>query len=56
MERASSSSNSGESKKGCRRGHWRPSEDEKLKQLVKQYGAKNWNLISEHLQGRSGNF
>lgn len=40
--------------KACSRGHWRPAEDEKLRQLVKQYGPQNWNLIAEKLQGRSG--
>ena len=38
------------------RGHWRPAEDEKLRQLVKQYGAQNWNSIAEKLQGRSGTY
>ncbi|GMI79016.1 hypothetical protein HRI_001570900 [Hibiscus trionum] len=38
----------------CSRGHWRPAEDAKLKELVAQYGPQNWNLIAEHLQGRSG--
>ncbi|MCL7033006.1 hypothetical protein MKW94_021093 [Papaver nudicaule] len=38
----------------CPRGHWRPAEDEKLKQLVEQYGPQNWNSIAEKLQGRSG--
>nr|KYP63918.1 Transcription factor MYB44 [Cajanus cajan] len=38
----------------CARGHWRPAEDEKLKDLVAQYGPQNWNLIAEHLEGRSG--
>ncbi|KAE9599678.1 hypothetical protein Lal_00046238 [Lupinus albus] len=38
----------------CVRGHWRPNEDAKLKELVAQYGPQNWNLIAEHLQGRSG--
>ncbi|TKY62834.1 Transcription factor MYB44 [Spatholobus suberectus] len=38
----------------CARGHWRPAEDEKLKELVAQYGPQNWNLIAEHLEGRSG--
>lgn len=38
----------------CPRGHWRPAEDEKLKLLVEQYGAQNWNSIAEKLQGRSG--
>ncbi|CAD6231963.1 unnamed protein product [Miscanthus lutarioriparius] len=36
------------------RGHWRPSEDEKLKDLVAQYGPKNWRHIAEKLEGRSG--
>ncbi|KAF5766474.1 putative transcription factor MYB-HB-like family [Helianthus annuus] len=36
------------------RGHWRPSEDQKLRQLVQQYGPHNWNAIAEKLQGRSG--
>ncbi|OAY70039.1 Transcription factor MYB44, partial [Ananas comosus] len=38
----------------CTRGHWRPSEDEKLKELVACYGPHNWNAIAEKLQGRSG--
>ncbi|CAM6038528.1 unnamed protein product [Sphagnum compactum] len=38
----------------CPRGHWRPAEDEKLRELVSQYGPQNWNLIAEKLQGRSG--
>ncbi|KAL2538412.1 myb domain protein 52 [Forsythia ovata] len=37
----------------CPRGHWRPAEDEKLRQLVEQYGPQNWNSIAEKLQGRS---
>ncbi|ONK77422.1 uncharacterized protein A4U43_C02F6360 [Asparagus officinalis] len=40
--------------KSCPRGHWRPGEDEKLRQLVEQYGPQNWNSIAEKLQGRSG--
>lgn len=40
----------------CARGHWRPHEDSKLKELVAQYGPQNWNLIAEKLEGRSGNF
>jgi transcription factor MYB, plant len=40
----------------CARGHWRPSEDEKLRKLVEQYGPQNWNSIAEKLQGRSGLF
>ncbi|XP_076904655.1 transcription factor MYB52-like [Bidens hawaiensis] len=38
----------------CTRGHWRPSEDQKLRQLVHQYGPHNWNAIAEKLHGRSG--
>ncbi|XP_031473521.1 uncharacterized protein LOC116245996 isoform X2 [Nymphaea colorata] len=36
-----------------RRGHWTPGEDEKLRQLVEQYGPQNWNSIAAKLQGRS---
>lgn len=38
----------------CARGHWRPAEDAKLRELVAQYGPQNWNLIAENLEGRSG--
>lgn len=38
----------------CSRGHWRPHEDAKLKDLVAQFGPQNWNLIAEKLDGRSG--
>ncbi|XP_076919959.1 transcription factor MYB117-like isoform X1 [Bidens hawaiensis] len=38
----------------CPRGHWRPAEDEKLRQLVQLYGPQNWNSIAEKLEGRSG--
>lgn len=47
------SSGSGQSKL-CARGHWRPAEDSKLKELVALYGPQNWNLIAEKLEGRSG--
>ncbi|KDP42570.1 hypothetical protein JCGZ_24344 [Jatropha curcas] len=50
-ENSISSSDSG---KSCHRGHWRPAEDDKLRQLVDQFGPQNWNFIAEHLQGRSG--
>lgn len=40
--------------KFCSRGHWRPHEDAKLRGLVGQFGAHNWNLIAEKLPGRSG--
>jgi hypothetical protein len=36
------------------RGHWRPGEDDKLRQLVDKYGPQNWNSIAENLEGRSG--
>ncbi|KAK4430008.1 Transcription factor [Sesamum alatum] len=48
-----SNSGSGQSKL-CARGHWRPAEDTKLKELVALYGPQNWNLIAEKLEGRSG--
>ncbi|KAL0356391.1 UNVERIFIED_CONTAM: Transcription factor [Sesamum radiatum] len=38
----------------CSRGHWRPAEDEKLRELVERYGPHNWNAIADKLQGRSG--
>lgn len=47
-------SGSDDQTKSCPRGHWRPGEDEKLRQLVEQYGPQNWNSIAEKLQGRSG--
>ncbi|KAK2995512.1 hypothetical protein RJ640_001598 [Escallonia rubra] len=40
--------------KVCARGHWRPHEDARLKEIVTQYGPQNWNLIAEKHQGRSG--
>ncbi|KAL8150161.1 hypothetical protein V2J09_019969 [Rumex salicifolius] len=40
--------------KTCFRGHWRPAEDAKLKELVATYGPRNWNLIAQKLEGRSG--
>ncbi|CAF1697726.1 hypothetical protein HID58_050838 [Brassica napus] len=46
--------NNGMNKKLCSRGHWRPTEDAKLKELVAQFGPQNWNLIAHHLLGRSG--
>ncbi|XP_051146206.1 transcription factor CSA-like [Andrographis paniculata] len=45
---------SNSSSKVCARGHWRPAEDAKLKELVALYGPQNWNLIAEKLHGRSG--
>lgn len=46
---------SSEDGKNCSRGHWRPAEDDKLKQLVEQFGPRNWNSIAEHIEGRTGN-
>ncbi|KAL0346067.1 UNVERIFIED_CONTAM: Transcription factor [Sesamum radiatum] len=42
------------SSKVCSRGHWRPHEDAKLKELVAKFGPHNWNIIAQNLQGRSG--
>ncbi|XAR65203.1 hypothetical protein NMG60_11009229 [Bertholletia excelsa] len=53
MMKESCESSSGQSKL-CARGHWRPAEDTKLKELVALYGPQNWNLIAEKLEGRSG--
>ncbi|KAL4581772.1 hypothetical protein LXL04_006300 [Taraxacum kok-saghyz] len=36
------------------KGHWKPSEDVKLRELVALHGPKNWNMISEQLPGRTG--
>ncbi|KAK4423732.1 Transcription factor [Sesamum alatum] len=47
-------SNASGQSKLCARGHWRPAEDAKLKELVALYGPQNWNLIAEKLEGRSG--
>ncbi|KAG6427887.1 hypothetical protein SASPL_112134 [Salvia splendens] len=40
--------------KVCARGHWRPHEDARLREVVAQFGPQNWNLIAEKLDGRSG--
>ncbi|XP_073029279.1 uncharacterized protein [Primulina eburnea] len=48
------SNNSNVQSKLCARGHWKPAEDTKLKELVALYGPQNWNLIAEKLEGRSG--
>lgn len=54
MESTSSASAGSGGTKACRRGHWRPGEDEKLRQLVEEFGPRNWNSIAEKLKGRSG--
>lgn len=43
-----------ESERMCSRGHWRPAEDEKLRELVERHGAHNWNAIAQKVEGRSG--
>ena len=48
------SSYAAEDTKSCPCGHWRPNQDKKLRQLVEQYDAQNWNSIDKKLQGRSG--
>ncbi|GLU07112.1 hypothetical protein SLE2022_240850 [Rubroshorea leprosula] len=54
MEDSGAGSSDDAKSTSCPRGHWRPAEDEKLRQLVEEYGAQNWNSIAEKLQGRSG--
>ncbi|PIN04835.1 Transcription factor, Myb superfamily [Handroanthus impetiginosus] len=44
----------GSCRKVCSRGHWKPPEDAKLRELVAIYGPQNWNFIAENLEGRSG--
>ncbi|KAG6514464.1 transcription factor MYB54-like [Zingiber officinale] len=36
------------------RGHWRPEEDEKLRDTVARFGPHNWNAIAENIPGRTG--
>ncbi|PIN13013.1 Transcription factor, Myb superfamily [Handroanthus impetiginosus] len=54
MDETTCTGGSNDDSRTCPRGHWRPAEDEKLRQLVEQYGPQNWNSIAEKLQGRSG--
>ncbi|KAI4320597.1 hypothetical protein MLD38_034059 [Melastoma candidum] len=54
MVESGTDSGSGDEARNCPRGHWRPAEDEKLRRLVEQFGAQNWNSIADKLQGRSG--
>uniref|UniRef100_A0A1D1YW45 Transcription factor MYB44 n=1 Tax=Anthurium amnicola TaxID=1678845 RepID=A0A1D1YW45_9ARAE len=54
MEELPATTTVSDDSKASHRGHWRPGEDEKLRQLVEQYGPQNWNSIAEKLQGRSG--
>lgn len=54
MGSSSNSCNNNKKWKVCGRGHWRPAEDTKLKELVAHYGPQNWNMIADKLEGRSG--
>lgn len=36
------------------KGPWTPEEDQKVIEMVKRYGAKNWSAIANHLPGRIG--
>ncbi|CAM8879462.1 unnamed protein product [Rhodiola kirilowii] len=54
MEDNNYSSENSDSGSRIRRGHWRPEEDEKLIQLVREYGAENWGTIAESIEGRTG--
>lgn len=36
------------------KGPWSPEEDELLRMLVKNQGARNWSIISQSIHGRSG--
>ncbi|KAK2154147.1 hypothetical protein LSH36_275g02011 [Paralvinella palmiformis] len=36
------------------KGPWTKEEDDKVLQLVQQYGPKRWTIISKHLKGRTG--
>lgn len=54
QESSSSGGGGGQSSRLAARGHWRPAEDAKLRELVALYGPQNWNLIAEKLDGRSG--
>lgn len=57
-KKSSTRKRSGSSKKGESNSHvkgaWSDEEDQKLKELVEQYGPKRWSLISQELPGRIG--
>lgn len=49
------STNNIEHKKICtKKGLWTPDEDQKVVELVAQFGPKKWTLIATHLEGRIG--
>ncbi|XP_057440894.1 transcription factor MYB54-like [Lotus japonicus] len=52
MEKASGSAG-GQGRKVCHRLHWTIAEDEKLSDLVKQHGPKNWITIAQNFEGRT---
>ncbi|PKU31048.1 hypothetical protein llap_18648 [Limosa lapponica baueri] len=37
------------------KGPWTKEEDQKVIELVKKYGTKQWTLIAKHLKGRTDN-
>lgn len=50
-----SSSSNGDDESGDKvRGSWSPQEDDTLRRLVKEYGPRNWSVISNGIPGRSG--
>lgn len=51
----STSSHSRSHKKICtKKGPWSPEEDEKVVELVAEYGPKKWTVIAAQLEGRIG--
>jgi hypothetical protein len=36
------------------KGPWTPEEDQKVHDMVKKFGAKNWSAIAQNLPGRIG--
>ncbi|CAI8586326.1 unnamed protein product [Vicia faba] len=50
-----SSNSNGDDESGDKvRGSWSPQEDDTLRRLVKEYGPRNWSVISNGIPGRSG--
>lgn len=50
-----SSNSNGDDENGDKvRGSWSPQEDDTLRRLVKEYGPRNWSVISNGIPGRSG--
>ncbi|PSC72449.1 myb-related B-like isoform B [Micractinium conductrix] len=37
-----------------KKGSWTPEEDDLLRQLIGEYGPKNWSIIANGIKGRSG--